>query len=203
MNSGPTAERVYDALKRRIMARAFRPGERLDPAQLADTLASSVTPVRDALHRLTGERLVTTRTGDGFHLPPLDEPGLCDLYGWTCEVLLLAIRGWPPSADPVQASPSAGPTRPCQAAIARLFADVAGRSANVEHVAALSSLNDRLSSVRLVEPQVLEHTEEEIEELQSALVGDGDKSLRSLVTAYHRRRKRHAADIVRATYRTS
>ena len=32
MNSGATAERVYDVLKRRIMDHAFKPGDRLDPA---------------------------------------------------------------------------------------------------------------------------------------------------------------------------
>ncbi|MGK4455738.1 GntR family transcriptional regulator, partial [Klebsiella pneumoniae] len=58
MNSGPTAERVHEALKRRIMGREFRPGDRLDPAVLAAPLSSSVTPVRDALHLLTGEGLV-------------------------------------------------------------------------------------------------------------------------------------------------
>src|SRR3546814_5703166 len=79
MNSGHTAERVYDAIKQRIMAHEFRPGDRLDPAVLAELLASSVTPVRHALHMLAGEGLVEARTSGGFHLPSIDEPGLEDL----------------------------------------------------------------------------------------------------------------------------
>lgn len=47
MNSGPTAERVHEALKRRIMGREFRSGDRLDPAVLAAPLSSTVTPARD------------------------------------------------------------------------------------------------------------------------------------------------------------
>ena len=39
MNSGPTAERVHEVLKRRIMGREFRPGDRLDPAVLAAPLS--------------------------------------------------------------------------------------------------------------------------------------------------------------------
>ena len=95
MNSGATAERVHEALKARIMGREFRPGDRLDPAILAVPLASSVTPVRDALHLLTGEDLVETRTGDGFHVPALDEPALKDLYDWSAELVALAIHAWP------------------------------------------------------------------------------------------------------------
>ena len=74
MNSGATAERVHEVLKTRIMGREFRPGDRLDPAVLAAPLGASVTPVRDALHLLTGEGLVETRTSGGFHVPALDEP---------------------------------------------------------------------------------------------------------------------------------
>ena len=91
MNSGPTSERVYGALRERILANAFAPGARLDPAVLASELASSVTPVRDALHLLAGEQLVEVRPGDGFHLPHLTGPGLDDLYALNAELRLLAV----------------------------------------------------------------------------------------------------------------
>jgi DNA-binding GntR family transcriptional regulator len=48
-------------------------------ALLAEQLSASVTPVRDALNTLTGEGLVEP-PGGGFHLPPLDEPGLRDMF---------------------------------------------------------------------------------------------------------------------------
>ena len=47
-------ERVYIELKARAMRGEFAPGERLDPAVLARNLEVSATPVRDALHRLSG-----------------------------------------------------------------------------------------------------------------------------------------------------
>jgi len=53
-----TFDRVYAAIRKRLRDGLYRPGERLEPALLSDELNASVTPVRDALHRLTGERLV-------------------------------------------------------------------------------------------------------------------------------------------------
>ena len=152
MNSGPTAERVYQALKTLIMTLRFRPGERLEPAALADLLSSSVTPVRDALHILTGEDLVRTRTGEGFHFPSLHEPGLDDLYAWSCETLILAIRARPAvPVPPVLLSKADG--QDVATRTTAIFAGIAARSGNAEHGAAVSSVNDRLHSVRLVEPQ--------------------------------------------------
>lgn len=202
MNSGATAERVYEALRRQILTRGFRPGDRLDPAALAETLASSVTPVRDALHLLAGEGLVTARTGSGFHLPPLDEPGLIDLYAWSSDVLLIAIRSWRPKLDlaskPIASSGSRG-----EAAdrAADLFVLAASLSGNAEHAHAVSSLNARLHPVRTVEPHVLDGVDDEIGEIEVALLARDARLLRGLIMVYHRRRQRHAAEMVRAVYR--
>ena len=198
MNSGATAERVYEALRRRIMAREFRPGDRLDPAALAETLASSVTPVRDALHMLAGERLVETRTSDGFHLPSIDEPGLKDLYGWTNDVVGLAIRVWRPAPlPPLGGSPEADIAERS----AKLFAAIASGSDNLEHRHAVFALNARLHAVRTVEPRVIGGVDAELEAIGAGLAEGDRQSLRRLVASYHRRRLRAAAEIVRAVYR--
>src|SRR3546814_4258715 len=62
MSPGATMERVYIELKARAMRGEFAPGERLDPAVLARNLEVSATPVRDALHRLSGERIIDSRS---------------------------------------------------------------------------------------------------------------------------------------------
>ena len=92
VNSGTTSQRVLNAIRRRILARSYLPGARLDPAVLAQDLFSSITPVRDALNVLTGSGLVETGINEGFHIPNIDEPALKDLCSWNLEVLLLAIR---------------------------------------------------------------------------------------------------------------
>lgn len=201
MNSGVTAERVHEALKARIMGREFRPGDRLDPAVLASTLASSVTPVRDALHLLTGEGLVETRTGGGFHVPALDEPALKDMYDWSAELLALAIRAWPCPHTAIVMAVSAQDDRPIAERVAEAFLALARRSPNGEHVRAIDLLNARLHAARTVEPLVLDNAEEELAAVTSAAAAGERGLLRRLNTAYHRRRHRAAADIVRAVYR--
>jgi DNA-binding FadR family transcriptional regulator len=201
MNSGATAERVHEALKRRIMGREFRPGDRLDPAVLAGPLASSVTPVRDALHRLTGEGLVETRTSGGFHIPALDEPALKDLYDWSAELLALAIRGWQrPDASAITQG-SGLDDRSIADRTAALFLSIARRSPNGEHQGAVDRLNARLHAIRTVEPRVLDQEDEELAAVASAIAEGAGDTLRRLSTSYHRRRRRAAADIVRAVYR--
>ena len=183
------------------MTHGFRPGARLDPAVLAETLSSSVTPVRDALHLLTGEGLVTTRTGDGFHLPAIDEPGLIDLYSWTGEVLGIALRAWPKGEIGDAPHDRYGEREDVAARTAALFGRIAGRSANVEHGQAIASLNARLHAVRTVEPHVLDGSSEELDMIEAGLDLRDARALRGLLATYHRRRRRHAAEIVRAVYR--
>lgn len=199
MSAGHTAERVLNALRAQIMHRVFRPGDRLHPAAIAASLASSVTPVRDALHRLTGEGLVETRTADGFYLPSLDEPGLKDLYDWSAELLLLAIRQWRQS--------SSFPSRAAIAEEARLadhtaalFLAIARHSRNAEHAMAVARLNARLHAMRIVEAEVIDANIAELDALWVAAAEDRN-SLRRLCAGYHRRRRHAAADIVRAHYR--
>jgi DNA-binding GntR family transcriptional regulator len=201
MNSGATAERVHEALKRRIMGREFRPGDRLDPAVLAAPLASSVTPVRDALHLLTGEGLVETRTSGGFHIPALDEPALKDLYDWSAELLALAIRAWPRPTVAITAQAGPG-DRSLADRTAEIFLAIARRSTNGEHMQAIGRLNARLHAVRTVEPQVLDETSAELATMRSAATEGKRDALRHLTASYHRRRRRAAAEIVRAVYRT-
>lgn len=201
MNSGATAERVYEALKARIMGREFRPGDRLDPAVLAGQLASSVTPVRDALHQLAGEDLVETRTSGGFHLPGLDEPALEDLYDWSAELVALCVRAWPRTIAPDETVGQAQDRRPIATRAGEIFLWVARRSANSEHARAVDRLNARLHAVRTVEPHVLDGTDEELAALASAATADDRDRLRRLSASYHRHRRRAAADIVRAVYR--
>ena len=201
MNAGPTVERVHDLLRARILSREFRPGDRLDPAVLAAPLSASVTPVRDALHLLTGEGLVETRTSGGFHVPALDEPGLKDLYDWSAELLVLAIRSWPKIvfARPVGRDIADSPVAD---RVGHIFREIARQSSNREHVLAIGRLNARLHAVRTVEPLVLDQTDEELAAIEAAATGAERDALRRLVTAYHRRRRRLAAEIVRSVYRS-
>lgn len=198
MNAGPTSERIYTALKRQVLERRFRPGEKLDPGRLADELGSSVTPVRDALHVLTGEGLVESRISDGYTLPLIDEPGLKDLYRWCSGVLQLAVR-IAPRRNQQMAPPVTSEGEAERAAV--LFAAVARMTENTECIRMVGTLIDRTAALRHAERTVLDDIAVELDAIEACL-GDGNPPmLARQIASYHRRRERHAGAVLRALYR--
>jgi DNA-binding GntR family transcriptional regulator len=198
MNAGPTSERVYAALKRLVLERRFRPGERLDPGRLADALGSSVTPVRDGLNVLAGEGLVETRTSDGYSIPHIDEPGLLDLYRWNAALLRLAARTVPRATFASLAEIRADCTVQATAAA---FDAIARLTDNAECVRAIAALNDRTSAIRHAEAVVFDDIQSELTEMLSMLASGEMRELGKAIIRYHRRREHHASAILRAHYR--
>jgi DNA-binding GntR family transcriptional regulator len=78
--SGSTAERVVLALREEILAGAFAPGARLKIDDLAARYGVSPLPVREALRRLEGERLVGLAAHRGATVRALGAKSLRDLY---------------------------------------------------------------------------------------------------------------------------
>ncbi|WP_237213669.1 GntR family transcriptional regulator [Falsiroseomonas oryziterrae] len=74
------AERVYRLLREGIRTGAYRPGQRLREVQLAEELATSRTPVREAIRRLEADRLVESLPGRGYAVTQLDEARIRELY---------------------------------------------------------------------------------------------------------------------------
>ncbi|MFN3457728.1 MAG: GntR family transcriptional regulator [Novosphingobium sp.] len=198
MNAGPTATRIYDALRALVLAHDFRPGDRLDAALLAERLGSSVTPVRDALNMLTGEGLVETRRAGGFYLPPLDEPALKDMYAFEAQILRLALK----EAELAPADPPVHRRiRSYAERVADLVGTVAGRSVNGEHARASLRLAARLHVVRTLEETVIDDAAAELARVEYALDRADRASLRRLWNAWYHRRIGAAARLVRAAYR--
>lgn len=59
-------ERAYEQLKTAILAGQFSPGERLTEEHLARGMGISRTPIREALHKLESEGLITPLATRGF-----------------------------------------------------------------------------------------------------------------------------------------
>lgn len=211
MSAGATTERVLDSLRRLLVDETLRPGDRLDPALLAERLAASATPVREALHLLTGEGLVESRSGGGFILPFLDAPGLQDRYAWSGQVLALAIRTWPrrrraamqPDHAFAAKSPETDELKSLAERCGETFLRIGRRSMNSEHARAIHRLNARLHRARLAESEVIAGLDEEWAEVMHALRGGERETMLRVCASYHRRRYRSAADIVRAICRGS
>ncbi len=62
----PVRERAYEYLKSAIFDGRFSPGERLTEESLAKQLGMSRTPIREALHKLESEGLITPLASRGF-----------------------------------------------------------------------------------------------------------------------------------------
>lgn len=198
MSPGPTFDRVYLALKEQLTGGRHAPGAHLEPSLLGEELNASITPVRDALHRLVGERLVEAPRNDGFRVPAPTEAELRDLYGWSRSLLELALRGPDRSKSQV---PWRAAERQDEALAdeATLFCAIARRAGSPEHEAALSNLGDRLASLRLAEAQVFADAAMELEALNAAWEARDLAGLRRGIIAYHRRRRRAVPDILQAS----
>ena len=181
------------------MERGYRPGSRLDPTELAAILASSTTPIREALNHLAGEGLVEMRTGGGFLVPLIDEPGLKDLYAWSSDIIQIALRS---ARRPLLQSIALDPDSSSIAEQAsRLLHLIASASSNREHGEAMERTNARLHVSRIGEEDMLDGVEEELDALaESARAGD-IKLLRRTSSTYHLRRQHAAARLLRGVYR--
>ena len=191
MSQPGTFDRVYAALKERLRGGGLRPGERLEPALLSLDLNASVTPVRDALHRLTGERLVEAPRHEGFRVPLLTETMLRHLYAWHLDLLLLAIARRRAGEGGGGEAAAAVPER-----LDAAFAQLAAASGNPEIAATLRNLTDRLEPYQRVEREFLDAVELESEQILRAIEARDGKRLRASLVHYHRRRQRIVPEIL-------
>lgn len=76
----PSSERVYQALKHRILAGMVEPGTRLVELQLATEFTVSRTPVREALKRLTAEGLIRVDPVRGIVVSDVDARELEEIF---------------------------------------------------------------------------------------------------------------------------
>lgn len=179
----------------------FRPGERLDPATLADELLASTTPVREALNQLLGEGLLETRLSVGFSIPLLDEPALKDLYAWSSQILILSVRNWPNHPRIIESPANRTSNASTADRTATLFCAISQYSSNTEHRPAISRSNARLHAVRLAEESCLTDIISELDSIEHHFHHCNRVGLKRLLASYHRRREKHSSDIIREAFR--
>lgn len=194
MNRPGTFERIYAAIKQQLRSGMFRPGDRLEPALLSYDLNASVTPVRDALHRLTGERLVEAPRHEGFRVPPVTESALRHLYAWHKDLLLLSLLSI--RAVPGFEEIAAANLKEAGQAVRALFGALAHQTGNPEHLIALEAAAERLYPFERLEPLVLEGMQDELSEFAAALEAGNRGALRRAIVRYHRRRIRIVPELL-------
>jgi DNA-binding GntR family transcriptional regulator len=94
------ADEAYLALRERIVTCQIFPGQRVTERQLAADLKLGLTPVRQALVRLSGEGLVRTLPRRGYQIEPLTIGSVNELFEvWRIigpAIVELAARNVPP-----------------------------------------------------------------------------------------------------------
>ncbi|MBJ7500997.1 MAG: GntR family transcriptional regulator [Sphingopyxis sp.] len=194
MSPGATMERVYLDLKARIIAGVYPPGTRLDPTRLAKTLDASATPVRDALHRLSGERIVESWHQEGFRQPSLAEADLCDLYSWAGVLLSLALKGRTPHPSAGGLFELAGHAGYAEA-VESLFRTIAIGAENRELRYALIANIERSQIFRAAEARIDRASRELLAAMEVDYRFGRWTGLRSKITSFHRRRVGQAGRI--------
>lgn len=76
----PRGELIADAIRSSILRGHFRPGDKLDQQEIADELAVSKIPVREALRTLDAEGLITMRPNKGAVVTELTMEELSELF---------------------------------------------------------------------------------------------------------------------------
>lgn len=194
MSPAHVLEPTYDALRRRMLTGAWPSGHRLEAARLAEDLGVSITPVRDALNRLAGERLVQSTPGEGFHVPRLVESEFRTLLGWHHMLLVTALRshrGAFPAIDVPQGHDGVGERT------ALLFGAIAATAGNTELDWAINNAAARLGPFRRHEDDALRDVDGELQALEQLTRGALRPVMHRAIDRYHQRRAEQAASLTR------
>lgn len=193
MSPAHVFEPTYEAIKRRLLNGEWASGTRVEAARLAEHLGVSLTPVRDSLYRLNGERLVDFTPGEGFHVHRLTETEFRDLLELHLILLLAALATAP--RVPAMSVPA---DQPYPDRVAGLFLDLAARASNAEIVASIAAIGDRLHLTRHIDAAILSDVVAELDAIEVAMADAAPQAhVRNLLLGYHERRAREAATYAR------
>lgn len=91
---------AYEALRQALISGQFVPGQKLTLRALAGALGMSVTPVREAIHRLTAERALEASANRSVRIPPMTREKILELRD-----IRLAVEGLAVSRAAANATP--------------------------------------------------------------------------------------------------
>lgn len=174
-------ERVYQEIKKAILAGELKQRQHLDIDDLASRWRVSATPVRNALVGLTAERLVVLQPGRGYSVAFWSEAELTALYEWRWQIARLAAE----TATAPRSEPPVAADRVEE--MLALFALLAEAS-NAELKRAAVAADERLVAAYRVEHEVLPQTERELVLLREAFIAAETKKTVLRLRVFFRRR---------------
>ncbi|WP_374660642.1 GntR family transcriptional regulator [Phenylobacterium sp.] len=188
---------TLNLLRGRLADGDYAPGAPLVIGDLAQELAVSTTPVREALAWLAGERSIEERRGLGFsawRAEPGDLVALYDLHEAYLQLALASLgarRDGAPEPD-AAAGAAVGTVR----RTARLFRQIVLASGSAPLLQVHGALTVRLGRARLAEVEALSDVAGELDHLDQTPWNA--PALAAAVADYHRRRRARALAIVSA-----
>jgi len=196
-----TADRIQRELKLNIIDGRFPPGAVLGLQLIAGMFGTSISPVRDALNRLVGERIVELQPGGGFAVPIFDSRKAYNIYSWHADIAKAIVKVMD-SLDQIGSPPAflgEGRSEPVAiaGATAEFFNALASCSPNPEHQVAIEILGERLHILRLHEG-MLSRQAEELGSLWKLARSGNRNATRVAMWHYHRKRLLRASEISEA-----
>jgi DNA-binding GntR family transcriptional regulator len=172
---------------------------RIDLQSIADRNRASTTPVREAIHRLIGERLVEPHPDGGFQIALPEVSQLLHLYVWNVQHLLAALHIL--SRQAIEAAIQHGrhsvgsAPREQALAISAIFSTIGRATGNSEFIWQMEAVNERLHYPRIAEVILFGDTRRELRTMTAAGDMRVQSNVRRRILTYHRRRIEHVSQI--------
>ena len=193
MSPAHVLEPAYDQLKRALMQGHWPQGAKLEALRLADAFGVSMTPIRDCLNLLVGERLVEMKPGEGYRVARISEQGLRDMLAVNATLLDFALQCPSPSLHFAYINQ---PGMDYADQVSALFTAISSSAGNNVLTDCVRQFNERMHVLRNLEPQVFPDASGEFERMVELWPTD-PVQLRSKLIFYHERRRSSAPEIFR------
>lgn len=211
-NKKSSADTAYDRLKAMILTFALIPAQHLNEVALAEQLAVSRTPLREALNRLAAEGLLLS-TGRGFIVPQLDPAVIQQLFEVRSEIECSIVRlvcerasdeGLQGLIDFMKHSAAASPDMAVDEMVQldRYFHEELARlTGNDEFARILINLNDRIQLLRWIAMEGRRSiTQNEHREILDALQRRDSAAAEALIRSHIIHRKVEIYNAVKRAY---
>jgi len=196
-----SGDRVYQAIKARLVAYDFPQGERIYLEPVAESLGVSTTPVREAMNRLAERNLVIKAPQKGFFAMTLSEENLLGHYELTRLLLEHELRALGPEAhgrlssyEPIAVCLNRLQRRPHADATAlarytgEIFAAISCLRQSSSAALAIEAANDHLYFIRTVECRYIGNVRSDLIYFCECLLANRRDPLTAALNAYHDRR---------------
>jgi DNA-binding GntR family transcriptional regulator len=196
--SKATGNRVYQAIKARLVAYEFPQGQRIYLEPIAAELGVSTTPVREALNRLAAEDLVIKASQKGFIAMHLNRDRLRGHYELTrllltheLEGLNAAKRRKLPEFEPIAGvlyklnRRAISDANTLAAYTGEIFVHIGSLGENADLIDSIGRANDHLHYIRTIECHFLQDVQNELRRLCELLLASRCKELLQAIHDYH------------------